>query len=184
MSQPNRVILWFAARHSGKTTAAFELARRACAQGFNVAGLLARSVYVNGELIGFDAIDLRDNKQVRLAQCKAGKNGPARFTFTAAGVRLAKSALSLASAGSADLIIVDEFGPLEMIGKGWRKEIDLLVTSADALILLVVRSELADEVQKLYSPVPSRQLPATDPGSIDEVIAMLKNRRDCCDAAG
>jgi signal recognition particle GTPase len=39
----NRFLLWFGAKHSGKTTAAAKLAQRACAEGFTVAGLLAPS---------------------------------------------------------------------------------------------------------------------------------------------
>jgi nucleoside-triphosphatase THEP1 len=178
MSAHIRVILWFAARHSGKTTAAFELARRVVAQGYAVAGLVAPSVYLNGELIGFDALDLRSNKRTRLAVRKA-KNGEAgRFTFSSAGRRLTGSALNPTRAKSADLVIVDEFGPLEMLGKGWRAHVDLLLTSSNALVLLVVRKGLTDQVQELYSSLPSQKLPATDPKSIDKVIAIIENRRE------
>jgi nucleoside-triphosphatase THEP1 len=177
MSAHSRVILWFAARHSGKTTAAFELARRVGAQGYAVAGLVAPSVYLNGELIGFDALDLRSNKRACLAVCKTKNNEAARFTFSAAGRRLARSALDPTRVESADLVIVDEFGPLEMLGKGWRGAVDLLLTSTDALILLVVRKGLTDRVRELYSSFPSQKLPATDPKSIDRVIAIIENRR-------
>jgi nucleoside-triphosphatase THEP1 len=176
MSAHSRVILWFAARHSGKTTAAFELAKRVGAQGYTVAGLVAPSVHLNGELIGFDALDLRSNKRTHLAVLKT-KNNDARFTFSAAGRRLAGSALNATRAKSADLVIVDEFGPLEMLGKGWRSDVDLLLTSTNALILLVVRKGLTDQVQQLYSSFPSQKLPATDPKSIDKVIAIIENRR-------
>jgi molybdopterin-guanine dinucleotide biosynthesis protein A/nucleoside-triphosphatase THEP1 len=184
MSSRNRIILWSALKHSGKTTAALRLAQQAHAQGFTVAGLLASSVYRNGELIGFDGLNLQNNKRVRLAERRAKKNKPAGFSFTTAGVKLARSALSPARAKSADLIIVDEFGPLEMVGKGWRENVDLLLTATNALILLVVREELTDRVQKLYSGVPSQKLPATDPKSIDKVIGILKSRRNYSSIGG
>jgi len=180
MGGHNRVILWFAAKHSGKTTAALKLAQRVRAQGFTVAGLLAPSVYLNGKLIGFDALNLRNNKRARLAERNGTKNGPARFTWFSAGVELAKSALYPALAKSTDLIIVDEFGPLEMTGKGWRKNVDLLVTVTNALILLIVRKELTNQVQELYSYVPSMKLAATDPKSIDKVIAIIEKRHERC----
>jgi len=173
----NKLILWTGRKHSGKTTAALKLARRAYAQDFTIAGLLAPSVYLNGELIGFDLLDLQNNKRTHLAVRKAGKNKAARFTLTAAGLKLANSALNSARAKSADLVIIDEFGPLEMLGKGWRKNVDLLLTSTNTLILLVVRNELTNQVQELYSSVPSQKLPATDLKSIDKVIAMIINRR-------
>lgn len=178
MSAHIRVILWFAARHSGKTTAALELAKRAGAQGYVVAGLVAPSVYLNGELIGFDLLDLRSNKRTRLAVRKTKNDEAARFSFSAAGRRLARSALDPTRAKSADLVIVDEFGPLEMLGKGWRTHVDLLLTSTDALILLVVRKGLTDRVRELYSSFPSQKLPATDSKSIDKVIAIIESRRE------
>ena len=176
MSAHSRIILWFAAKHSGKTTAAFELAKRAGAQGFTVAGLVAPSVYLNGELAGFDVLDLRSNKRGHLAVRKVSRNEAARFTLTAAGRKLARSALNPTRAKSADIVIVDEFGPMEMLGKGWRSDVDLLLTSTNVLMLLVVRNELTDQVRELYSGLPSLRLPATDPKSIDKVIAIIENR--------
>ncbi len=49
----------------GKTTAAARLTQRACAEGFTVTGLLAPSVYLNGELMGFDALDLKNKTRAR-----------------------------------------------------------------------------------------------------------------------
>jgi len=51
-----------------------------------------------------------------------------------------------------------------------------LLALSDALILLVVRRELADRVQELYAGVPSQILPAIEPESIDKIITSLKNR--------
>lgn len=173
----NKLILWTGRKHSGKTTSAGNLAQVARNEGFTVAGLLAPSRYSNGRLVGFDALDLRDGTRIPLASRKPDGDETERFTFTADGLKLGSIALSPAATKSAELIIVDEFGPLELHGKGWRRSVDSLLTSADALLLLVVRQELSNKVQKLYSSVPSQKLPATDLKSIDKVIAMIINRR-------
>lgn len=175
----DRFLLWFGAKHSGKTTAAAKLAQRACAEGFTVAGLLAPSVYLNGELMGFDALDLKNKTQAHLADRKTNGNKTERFAFTAAGLKLASTALSPAATKSADLIIVDEFGPLELRGNGWRKNVDSLFSSSNATILLVVRQELTEQVQQLYANVPSQKLSASEPESIDKVIAILRSHRGC-----
>ena len=177
MRGQNKVILWSACKHSGKTTSALKLAQRAYAEGFSVAGLLAPSVYLSGKLVGFDALDLRNNKRARLAERNPSKNGSAPFTWVSAGLELAGNALSQALTKPTDLVVVDEFGPLEMAGKGWRKNVDSLVTATNALILLIVREELTNQVQELYACVPSVKLPATDPKSIDKVIAIINNHR-------
>jgi len=174
----NKLILWTGRKHSGKTTSAGNLARVARDEGFNVAGLLAPSVYRNGKLIGFDALDLGSKKRARLAEGKTNGNETEQFTFTTAGVKLGSTALSPASTRSADLIIVDEFGPLEICSKGWRRNVDSLLSSSEALVLLVVRRELTDCVRQLYATIPSQQLLATEPQSIDKVITVLRNRRN------
>ncbi|MFC1795236.1 nucleoside-triphosphatase [Planctomycetota bacterium] len=161
--------MWTGEKHCGKTTSVANLVEIARGEGFNVAGLLAPSLYGDGELLGFDAIDLYNETRVPLARRKTG-----RFTFLADGLKLGNAALSTAATKSADLVIVDEFGPSEMKHEGWRKNVDSLIASSNALILLVVRQELADEVRRIYIDFPCRNLAAIEPESIDKVIGMLR----------
>ena len=158
-------------KHSGKTTSVAKLIEIARSEGFNVAGLLAPSIYSDGQLLGFDAVDLKNDNRIPLARRKAG-----RFTFIAEGLKLGNIALSVAATKSTDLIVIDEFGPLEMNGQGWRKNVDFLLASSSALILLVVRQEMADEVRRTYSDFPSRSLAANEPESIVKAIEILKDR--------
>ena len=162
----NTLILWTGPKHSGKTTSAANLAHIARAEGFNVAGILAPSLYLNGELLG-----------APLARRKTSQSKAGPFTFIDEGLKLGNTALGKQATKSADLIIVDEFGPLELNGNGRRKNIDSLLASSDAVILLVVRRELTDTVQRLYANVPCRKLAATKPDAIDDAIAILENRR-------
>lgn len=177
VSTRNQLILWVGEKHSGKTTSAANLAQTARAEGFNVAGLLAPSLYRHGRLIGFDALDLRSTERCALARRQTNPGKPRPFAFITDGLKLGNAALSAEATKSADLIIVDEFGPLELNGDGWRKNVDSLLASSDAVILLVVRRELADEVRQLYADAPCEKLAATDPNSIDDGLAMLKNHR-------
>ena len=171
----SELVLWVGQKHSGKTTSAARLAQRACDEGFNVAGILAPSIYQKGQLVGFDVLDLQNGVRVPLANRQANVNKSEAFVFVDAGLKVGKIALSSAAAKPYDLVIIDEFGPLELHGNGWRKDVDLLVSSSNALLLLVVRQESADQVQQLYANIPSRKLNSTEPASIDRVIAILKN---------
>ena len=168
----DKLILWTGQKHSGKTTGAANLAKFARSEGFNVAGLLAPSIYINGKLLGFDAVDLRNKKRVPLARRKT-----VQFTFLADGIKLGKAALSKGATKSADLVIVDEFGPLELHGRGWRENVDSLLASSSALIVLVVRRELAKAVRRTYTDFPCRNLDAIEPESIDKVIDILRDYR-------
>ena len=172
-----KLVLWTGEKHSGKTTSTANLVKIARIEGFNVAGVLAPSMYKDSELIGFDIIDLQDETRVPLAKRDRVGNKVGRFRFFDEGIELGIVALSETATKSADLVIVDEYGPLELNGRLWRQNVDSLLTLSYALILLVVRRELADEVQRLYKNFPSRDLAAVEPESIDEVIRMLKNNR-------
>jgi len=173
----NRLILWTGPKHCGKTTSAANLARIARAEGFNVAGLLAPSLYRNSKLLGFDVLDLQNQTRAPLARLKISQSKAGPFTFIADGLKLGNAVLSAEATKSADLVIVDEFGPLELNNEGWRRNVDSLLISSNAVILLVVRRELTDIVQQVYEDVPCREFAATEGNSIDEVITMLKNRR-------
>ncbi len=174
---PPSLILWVGPKHSGKTTSATRLAQTARADGFVVAGCLAPSMYVNGLLIGFDIINLRSNERAILARRETGPGAKRGFRFTAEGLALGNEALGQVATRDADLIVVDEYGPLELAFQGWRAATDRLMTSTGAVLLLVVREELADEVQQLYQATVTRRLAATPPESIDEVLATLRSNR-------
>ena len=177
ISKPHKLILFTGRKHSGKTTAANRLVRQVRSKGFSVAGLLAPAVYKDSRLVGFGAVDLRRDKQIDLANRKIATGKRAEWAFTEAGLKLGKAALNPSAASSADLIIVDEFGPLELDDRGWRKEVDLLLASTDVLVVLVVREELEERVQKLYENYPSTKLAATTEVSINKVIKILKERK-------
>ena len=172
-----KLILWTGRKHSGKTTSAARLVGMARDEGFDTAGLLAEALYHDGRLIGFDAIDLQTENRAPLARRRSEGGGSVPFDFVAEGVELGRNALSIAATESADLVVVDEFGPLEMNSQGWRTDVDLLVRTSEALILLVVRGELAGQVQHLYLNVPSLMLCAAEAESVEKVMSVLRNRR-------
>ncbi len=175
MPVPQVLVLWTGPKHSGKTTAAIRLVQAARAKGFVVAGCLAPSIYANDLLTGFDIIDLRDGRQAPLAQRETGGHGLGGFRFLPAGLELGNQALGPTATKDADLIIVDEYGPLELEFRGWRAATDRLMTSTRAVLLLVVREELAEEVRQIYGGMTAREFVATKQGSADEVLALLAN---------
>ena len=72
------------------------------------------------------------------------------------------------------LVIVDEYGPLELAGKGWRSEVDGLLRKEYPPVLLVVRRQIADEVKRLYAKHGCLSLESLDPDSIDKMLLWLK----------
>jgi len=167
-----KIVLLVGDKHSGKTTVAEKIAKNAKASGFDVAGILAPSVYRKEKLVGFDIVNIRNSKITHLADREPSE----KFTFTKKGLQFGIETLNSPAAGKADLIIVDEFGPMELAGKNWRKSVDSRLKSSDALLLLVVRSELADKVKNLYTNLTVK-INAINQSGIKRVITMLKKSK-------
>ena len=137
--------------------------------------MLAPSIYNKGKLIGFYAYDLINDSQKQLAVCNKNETGTRHFTFLSEGLKVGLKALSKNSITNADLIVVDEFGHLELSGRIWRKSVDSILSYSNNTILLVVRQELIEAVIKLYSDIPCEQIVANKKDSITKVINILKN---------
>ena len=169
--------MWTGPKHCGKTTSATRLIQMARGEGFTVAGILEPSLYDNGELLGFDVLDVQSQKRIPLARRNKDESTTGFFNFLTDGLKFGNAVLSSETIKSADLIIIDEFGPLELKGDGWRRNIDSLLSSSNAFMLIIIRQELTETFRQLYSDVPCRELNAIEENSALEVIAMLKNRR-------
>ncbi len=172
----NRCILWVGDKHSGKTTAALKLSRRLQEQGFTVGGILAPSVYDDSGLLGFDIIDILGNIRLSLSiRDKKAKNR-VPYQYSHNGMKLGHSALEPARNRSADLVIVDEYGPMELSDDGWRPDVDRMLMANNIPILMVVRWSVVNEVKKLYERYINTLLEAIDPNSINRVLAFLSHR--------
>ncbi len=166
MNDIARIILWTAPRHSGKSTGAYKLAMAVKKEGHKVAGLVAHSVYEGDKLIGFDAENLRTSERVTLSR----GNG---FQFTDEGKNLGLDALDVTILTDADLVIVDEYGPFELKGQGWRSQVDQIIKKINSVILLVVRESLIKDVTKVYRDSNIKTVNALNPHSIDVVAGLL-----------
>ena len=170
----NRCVLWIGDRHSGKTTAAAKLIGDLRHQGYTIGGILAPSIYEHEQLIGFDIVDIRNYYRAPLAVHDSNICGTVPYRYYQQGLKLGHSALSPAENKTVDLVIVDEYGPLELNGEGWRRDVDTLLKKSSLPILLVVRRNIADKVRRLYSEYICFSLEALDSNSINRMLVWLK----------
>jgi nucleoside-triphosphatase THEP1 len=177
MKRCGRLILWVGQRHSGKTTSAGRLVSRVRGEGFSVCGLLAPSVYEDGELAGFDAVDIRTGRRAALARRSEVEEG-GRFAFLTEGLEVGREALGQEVVESADIVVIDEFGPVELGGGGWRAEVERVLERTGVIVMLVVRRESAAEVCGLYRGYGPEKLRAADSASVERVLGMVRERRE------
>ena len=172
-----KVVLWTGPKHSGKSTAAKRLVDKAAAEDFPVAGILAPAIYRQGILVGFDVVDVATDVRQPLARRTGERDkdvGP--FAFRPEGLHFGNAALGSTRRCLAALVVVDEFGPLELRGKGWRRSVDQLISDFRGTLLLVVRKELTSDVTQLYSRWNPQCVSAADPDAIDRVLRTLRRQ--------
>jgi len=173
------ILLWTGAKHSGKTAGLREVVRLCRRAGLVVAGVLAPGVHEGGELAGFDVVDLSTGRReafLRRAAAGADAARVGEYVLHEEGAGLGRQALSDSAAGEADLVVVDEFGPLEFAGDGWRAAVDRLARRRAAAVLLVVREALVDRAAELYAVPRAHILPARQAGSANRALSLLLSR--------
>jgi nucleoside-triphosphatase THEP1 len=167
----------------GKTTKAGEVVETLRRQGLKVGGFLAPGVIAGGRKAGFNLVDLSSGETVQLCSENVGDEQAVqrwgRFEFRREGLAFGREALT-ANATNADVLVVDEVGPLELGGGGWAETLDLAVSSFAGPILLVVRHALVDAVKSRWGSTDtivwdaSRDAAGDIAGAVAESIALKR----------
>ena len=172
------LILFTGARHAGKTTATAKLAQTLQEHGFKVAGFLSLSCYQDQKLTGYDIFDLTCQKRLPLAREFQGKKvTKRRFDFDEDAWDYVHNLLLNKEILEADLVVIDEFGPLEIEGGGFRVAIDELLSFRPGCLLLVVRNRIVEQVKELYQSYNPLVVEALQDGAIQEVMNILTDKK-------
>ena len=132
-------------------------------------------------------VDLSTGRTVPL--CRDGGRGEqgeeqwGRFAFTRDGLRLGREALGL-DRQPADVVIVDEVGPLELSGGGWAGPLDGLLDRFDGPVLLVARPAVVEAVRTRWGAASTPVCDVSRDGP-DRIAGVLLDRlaRRASDAA-
>lgn len=140
-------------RGSGKSTLLAGTLKAAARPGLRIAGILAPSAVESGRRVGYDLQDLSGGGRVPLARRladEAGGDRPVPFSFFPEGLDAGRRALSPRICSSADVIAVDEVGPLEIAGGGWAPCLTPLLELSGCRHVWVVRSRLLERIQQVF----------------------------------
>ena len=167
---------------SGKTTWAGEIVGVLRARGVMVGGVLATGLLTDTRRTGFDVTDLSTGRTVPL--CREGDAGASagqrwgRFTFTREGLELGREALTVRGR-SADVIVVDEVGPLELAGGGWAEALDALAGGFGGQVLVIARLAVVDAVRARWGApaTPVFHLGVDGPDRVADVVMERLGRR-------
>lgn len=155
---------------SGKSTYLKTLIESAIQDGRTVGGIRAESLLRSDHKYGYDVEDLKTGDCRPLLREKKEWGGSiekddqlvGRFILFKSGLHFAEQALRSAVDEPADLICIDELGPLEAQGGGYAQVLSELIEKYNGELLIVVREELeAYFTEKLrdYGWKTERRLP-------------------------
>jgi len=153
----------------GKTTRVLQLADKAREKGVQVGGVVSLRVVEDGETVAYDCLDLSSGARFPLVLLgeRAGsadwvKLGPWKYAFSESGFSRANALLSEAATrmGERCLIIVDEYGHIEQLGRGLYPG---LVKAVEALggggyLAVTCRTDKVDSLLRLLAGQERRVL--------------------------
>lgn len=140
-------------KHEGKTTLAYNLAQEAINNGSRVGGILSLSINEDGKRAGYAVLDLKSGKTTPLASTKpfddyAEACGP--YYFYKEGFDFAYAALDVDYIDDREIVFIDEVGWIELMNKGFSKNIKELLNFKINTLILVVRDEFVEDVEKKF----------------------------------
>lgn len=146
-----RVILLTGHPGVGKTTIVNRVHEHYSKNGFKIEGLTTREVREGGARTGFMITDLSSGQEGWLAKKDLG-TGPRVGSYVVVSHDLEKigvAALERSMRGAADLVIVDEIGPMEMTSTLFRNIISKVLNGNKAVVATVKFGSRYPEVESI-----------------------------------
>ena len=140
----------------GKTTVCQGLIRLMHSRNLNPTGLLTPAFYNKlGKKIGFSALNISNGESWHLASTQENLNGPqiGIYKFDQDALELAMNVLKNACHNPKDILIIDEFGRLELDQNlGFAPILNLLPLNGHSHLLLVARTKFLFKLQQRLTP--------------------------------
>ncbi len=149
--------------HGGKTTFLERSLARWAARGLAPGGFLSVAVNGGSGAAGYDLLELKTGRRHpylrREGEPDAERIGP--FFFVPSTLERARSIIR--EADPRELLIVDEVGPLELLGGGLWPALREALTRPGMRCLLVAREELLEDLATTLAPVVPLVFDVRDP---------------------
>ncbi len=144
---------------SGKTIFVARLADLLEKRSVKVHGFLCPGWFREGRRDGFHLMNIDSGEKLLLATTVAhpGWHSFRRFWFNPDAFRAGESWVRAAIARKPGLLVVDEIGPMEAEGEGWRRLLEWLAKEPDILQLWVTRLSMVDALAEEWK-IPGNRI--------------------------
>ncbi len=173
----NNIFILSGKRNSGKSTILQGVINGLQEKGFRIAGIRAPAIMQHGRKTGFYIHDIKTDKKALLCERRSESvpSTPQSFEFHENGLKLGRQALSPQAINDADLIIIDEVGPLELKGECWAEAIEQIFNTSEKPLLWVIRKGLVDKVCMHYGIMNRRDFDVEYHNAESIVSEIIKN---------
>ncbi|MEM0042414.1 MAG: NTPase [Thermofilaceae archaeon] len=107
----------------GKTTLVMKVVDEVRGLGFKVGGFISREERAGGSRIGFVLIDLATGEQAYLARVGTGTPRIGKYVVFVNNLERLGVKAVIEAVGSADLVVIDEIGPMELLSQAFRRTV-------------------------------------------------------------
>lgn len=137
----------------GKSTVVSRVIYQVRSKGFGVGGCLTKETRKGRERVGFTIVDLLSGVSGALASTE-GSLGPrvGRYRVNVRGLAEIGGGALRAAAAQADLIVIDEIGPMELTSAEFRRGVEACLESGKPVLAVVhemMKDPLIEEVRSL-----------------------------------
>lgn len=160
--------------HSGKTTLLNRVVYELKKQGVKIDGFLSKAVEEKEETLGYDLFDLKKESSIPYIRRKGEKEWQKIGSFFFIPQGLNKAEEIILRGKDADVLIVDEVGPLELAGKGLWPALKNILFQPKAHYLLVVRTDILKDFLKMLGKNKVKVFDIKERGIFPQIIEEIK----------
>jgi nucleoside-triphosphatase len=147
-----RVLLLTGIPGVGKTTVLLRVVETLKAKGYSVGGMISREVRSGGVRVGFEILDLSNDRRGWLAHANQ-PSGPrvGRYRVNLEDLNTIGAEAIVKAVESCDVIAIDEIGPMELFSGKFREVVRRAVECGKVVVGVVhwkARDKLIEEVKK------------------------------------
>jgi nucleoside-triphosphatase THEP1 len=170
----NNIFLVTGKVQSGKSTFVKNLIRSGKNKDLDIVGFVADGTFKNGKRDSFILKDIETGRRIPLAG-RNERDGWSRhrdFYFNPEAFKAGEEMLSGGLERGAELLVLDELGPVELMGKGWSDIIEKLEKNYDIPQLWVVRDRVIREVKGRWN-IPEENVVHADSLDAEQLLQRI-----------
>jgi len=143
----------------GKTSYLLKLVDVLKMRDLDVGGFLAPGNFESGERSGFKLHNIKSEVEISMASTEetAAWKKYRRFWFNPEAFIQGREWIQTCLEQEADIVVIDEVGPMELEGSGWFDTLESLISQSGAIQLWSVRENLVSEVMQRWN-IPDSQI--------------------------